>query len=66
MEKDDQFYGFMHPSLNPSKLKSVRRCARCGTVEERDNMTEDAMITGVSECRICGISGPLNVVVVEA
>lgn len=45
MEKDDQSYGFMHPSLNPSKLKSVHRCARCGTVEERDNMTEDAMIT---------------------
>lgn len=52
-------------SARTRRFKSVHRCAHCGATVDRENVTEDAMITGVFECPVCSRSGLLNVVVIE-
>ncbi len=52
-------------SARSPRFKSVHRCAYCGAIVHRDDVTEDAMITGVFECPECSRSGPLNVVVID-
>lgn len=46
--------------------KSVHLCVQCGAITNREEMSEDAMITGVLQCRECRHSGPLNVAIVAA
>lgn len=52
-------------TVRSTLYKSVHRCAHCGAIVEREDVTEDAMITGVFGCHECGRSGPLNVVAIE-
>lgn len=53
-------------SATKSRLKSVHVCTQCGATTSREDMTEEAMISGVLECPKCGLVGPLNVSVVRA
>lgn len=49
---------------NP-RFTSVHRCVYCGALLQRDDATEEEMITGVFVCKSCGRSGHLNTVVVD-
>lgn len=53
------------PSTRTRRFKSVHRCVYCGAIVDRDDATEEAMITGVFECPKCSRSAPLNVVVID-
>lgn len=52
--------------VSSRKLKTVHRCLYCGEVVRRDDMTEEAMITGIIECPGCNRSGPLSLAVVNS
>lgn len=47
-------------------VKAVHKCISCGTASDRNDVSEEEMITGVLVCRVSGHTAPLRVVVVEA
>ena len=53
------------PAIGNQHLRAVHQCINCGTTCERDQISEEEMITGSMVCAVCGHSGPLRVVVVE-
>ena len=51
------------PNESSSDLRAVHECRYCGHRLRRDEMKTEDLVSGVIECPVCNIPGPLTIVI---